>query len=58
MANRKNDQPLKFRVFVGGVPWEELTEQQKEEFSQSAAERMGRALNDYYGQHPEEYAKI
>lgn len=58
MARQKEVKPLKFRIFVNGRPWEEMTEQEQADYRRSAAERMGRALNDYYSLHPEEYKKI
>lgn len=49
---------LTYRIFVGERPWEELTEEEREAFREKCADRMGRALNDYYTQHPEAYQRI
>ena len=48
---------LKFQIFVGDRPIEELTPQEREEFACRTAERMGNAFNDYFSCHPEEYKK-
>lgn len=48
---------LKFRIFVGDRPLEDLSPQERAEFSRRTAERMGNALNDYFSCHPQEYIK-
>lgn len=48
---------LEYRIFVGERPIEELSNQEREEFSERVVERMGRALNDYFSCHPEEYIR-
>ena len=62
----KNDK-LGFRIFSGERLLAEdvgdgfrlyAEEEEWERFRRRNAERMGRALNNYYSQHPEEYAKI
>lgn len=50
--------PLAYRIFVGDRPWEEMSKQEKEEYGTRAAERMGRALNDYFSCHIDEYQKV
>lgn len=55
MAKNK---PLKFRIFVGDRPIEELTEEEREIFSNKVVERMGNALNDYFSAHPEDYIAV
>jgi len=56
MAKRKDI--LDFRIYVGGRPLEELTAEERAAFGDRAAERMGRALNDYFSRHIDEYAAI
>lgn len=57
MAKREV-KPLPFRIFVGGRPYEDLTQEERSEFSRKIVDRMGRTLNDYYNRHPEEYKKL
>lgn len=49
---------MTYRFFVGGRPIEELTAEEREEFANKAAERMGAAFTSYYTAHPEELEKI
>lgn len=49
---------MTFRFFVGGRPIEELSEDEREEYAEKAAERMGRALTGYYTSHPEKIGEV
>lgn len=56
-------QQIKCRGFIpdgnGGYrPVESLSPDEKREFAQKLADRMGAALNDYFSQHPEVYEKF
>ena len=42
----------------GYRPYEELSEKEKYAFAKKINERMGQVMNDYFAQHPEEYAKL
>lgn len=57
MAKRKPD-ILPYRIFVGDRPWEDFSPEEKEEYSRKMVDRMGRVFNDYFGLHPEVYAKF
>lgn len=47
---------LKLKLPDGNVvPWEELTEEQIENWRAEATERSRKYLNAYYANHPEEY---
>ena len=37
---------------------EDLSPEERAELGRELAERMGRALNDHYSQHPEDYKRI
>ena len=61
MAGR--NQKIVCRGFVpdgnGGYrPLEELSPEEKAKFSRSVTDRMGRVFEDYFGRHPEVYAKF
>ena len=57
MAKRKQN-ILPYRIFVGDRPWEDFSPEEKEEYAQKMVNRMGAALNTYFGLHPEVYAKF
>lgn len=57
MAKRKPD-ILPYRIFVGERPWEDFSPEEKAEYSRKMVDRMGRIFNDYFGLHPEVYAKF
>ena len=40
------------------VPLESLTEAEREQFRRNMARRLSRGMNEYYRQHPDEYAKL
>lgn len=37
------------------VPFEELTEKEREDFAERAGQKMAEAFQDYFSRHPEEY---
>jgi hypothetical protein len=44
---------------AGGYrPLEDMTPEERRDFGTRLAQRMGKALNDYYSVHPAEYARI
>lgn len=45
-------------VYIGDRPIEDLTAEEREAFDARCAERMGRAINDYYSCHPEELEQL
>lgn len=47
---------MKYRIFIGEKPIEELTEEEREKFANDAAERLGRVLNELLTE--EEFEKI
>lgn len=49
---------LKARIFIGGRPLEDLSDDEREDFARAAARRMGETLNAWFGAHPEEYEII
>lgn len=55
MAKNK---PLGFRIYIGDQPIEKLSEKERKEFADKAADRMGQAFKDYYNAHPDEYLKL
>ena len=58
MAKKKEPEILPYKIFVGDRPWEDFSPEEKEEYGRKVAERMGRVFNDWFSQHPEEYAKL
>ena len=61
MAGRKND--LTFVCYVlkdngEAVPFDSLSEEERENFRQNRARRLSRSMNEYYRQHPDEYARL
>lgn len=58
MAKEKKPEILPYKIFIGDRPWEDFSQEEKEAYARKAADRMGRVFNDYFSQHPEEYAKI
>lgn len=40
------------------VAWDELTEEQRQDWREKSAERSRKYLNEYYANHPEEYEKL
>ena len=61
MARR--NPPLTYRILVpdgegGHSPIEELTPEEREEFSSWVAETLGKGFNAYFSLHPEVYEKI
>lgn len=49
---------LTYRIFINGRPFEEIPEEERKEIRHRLTEKMGKALNDWFSTHPEEYAKI
>ncbi len=39
-------------------PWEELTEQEIQDFRKKSAKRLGESLSRYFTHHPEEYERL
>lgn len=58
MGKQRKQQILKYEIFVGERPLEELTPQEREDFVNRTVERMGNALNNYYSCHPQEWVKL
>lgn len=54
----RKSEPLKYRIFVGDRPLEELTPDEREVFRDRVVQRMGEVFNDYFSLHPEVYAKF
>lgn len=54
--------PLTVRRFLvldgKDVPWEELTQEQIDNWRKEAGARLGRYLSQYYSEHPEEYIAL
>lgn len=40
------------------IPWDDLSEEQKEEIKQKMSQRLSVVMSEYYSNHPEEYAKL
>lgn len=40
------------------VPFEALTEEEREQLRQNMARRLSRAMSDYYTQHPDEFSRL
>lgn len=49
---------INYRIFVGNRPIEELSGTERKQFAERCADQIGQALNDYFGQHPEEYERM
>ena len=40
------------------VPFDELTQEQREAFRERAVKRLSERMSDYYTQHPAEYSRL
>nr|DAF67535.1 MAG TPA: hypothetical protein [Caudoviricetes sp.]DAG48460.1 MAG TPA: hypothetical protein [Caudoviricetes sp.] len=40
------------------IPWEELTQEQIDNWQKAASERLSKHFSRYYAQHPEEYIAL
>lgn len=61
MANRKNDiTVVGYMILEDGsiVPFDSLTEEQKQRWREACCKRLSERLSAYFTQHPEEYAKL
>lgn len=61
MAARKNEiTVVSFMILEDGstVPFEDLTEEQKEHWREACCRRLSTRLSTYYSKHPEEYARL
>lgn len=54
----KKQEILDFEIFVGDRPLNDLTPQEREDFSNRVVERMGNTLNNYYSHHPQEWIAL
>lgn len=54
----KRNQPIKYRIFVGGRPYADLSESERERFGASVSNRIGDSLNDYFSANPGVYASV
>lgn len=45
-------------IDVSIVPWDSLTDEQKEEIKDKMSKRLSKVMSEYYSNHPEEYAKL
>lgn len=52
MAGRKT-QPITFRIFIGGVPLEQIPADELEAWKDRAWERVSRDVSEFCSQHPE-----
>ena len=57
---RKDDITVVCYLLIDGqaVPVEELTEEQRQRWSESASRRLSENMSEYYSQHPDEYARL
>lgn len=46
--------PIKVVIYIGGKQIDTLTEEQRA----NAAEKISKAMSEYYTRHPEEYARL
>lgn len=67
MAARKGEKSKKaelsfvcYMILEDGstVPFEDLTEEQRQRFRESAKERLSARMSDYYTQHPTEFEAL
>ena len=54
----RKSKPIGYRIFVGDRPLEDLTPEERDAFSDSVVERMGKAFNDYFSVNPDVYQKF
>ncbi len=45
--------PITYRIFIGGVPLEEIPEERVKEWKPRTWERVGKAASQYCREHPE-----
>lgn len=59
-AKRKDDISVVCYLLIDGqaVPVEELTEEQRKRWNESASRRLSENMSDYYSQNMGEYAKL
>lgn len=55
---RRKDEILPYKIFVGNRPWDDFSPEEKDAYANKMVRRMGEAMERYFGQHPEEYAKF
>lgn len=55
---RKKQGILPYTIYVGDRPWTDFSPEEKEAYAKKMIDRMGRAMNDYFSQHPEVYARF
>ena len=60
MAGRKNEISVVCYLIIDGqtIPVDELTEEQRRRWSESACRRSSERMSDYYTQHPDEFLKL
>lgn len=56
MAGRGKE--ITFRCFIGGVPFEQVPQEEVEAWRARSAERMGKAVSRYCTQHPEAWESL
>lgn len=49
---------LPYTIFVGDRPWDDFSPEEKEAYAKKMVCRMGEAMERYFSQHPEVYAKF
>lgn len=60
MARKNEITVVSFMILEDGstVPFEKLTEEQKQSWREACCRRLSTRLDAYYSKHPEEYAKL
>ena len=55
---RKSGGIIPYTIYVGNRRWDDFSPEEKDAYARKMIDRMGRAMNDYFSQHPEVYAKF
>lgn len=60
----KKNETIPFRIFIldtsTGIThkWDDLTEEQREDYKKRMSENAGRVMSRYYSEHPEQYERL